>query len=116
MARLSEGIQHLHPATDNLVSREVARRRKETVNPPAIQSLKQAARRALRWSRSKGHYRDYINITAREHMSSVDCFDGKKARTGETANAEVGAELADEDLITVHPAVDGRLKDVGRSE
>lgn len=44
-------------------------------------------------------------------MSSVDCFDGKEARIG---TAESHVEFADEDLVTVSPAVDGRLKDEGR--
>jgi len=47
-------------------------------------------------------------------MSDVDCFDGGKARRGsivdETNEADNG-----EDLPTIHPVVDGRLRDEGRS-
>ncbi|KAI8998871.1 Metallo-dependent phosphatase [Trametes punicea] len=78
---------------------------------------------ALRWSR--GHYRDHLRVTGREHMSAVDCFDGdrmrkgefgvdqaKEAREKEHENEELHG--AEEDLVTIHPVVDGRLKDEGR--
>ncbi|KAI0747874.1 Metallo-dependent phosphatase [Daedaleopsis nitida] len=82
---------------------------------------------ALRWSR--GHYRDNLRITGREHMSDVDCFDGasmrkgrferdfKKTKAGGKVDKEGGnAELngVEEDLATIQPIVDGRLKDEGR--
>ncbi|OSD02817.1 Metallo-dependent phosphatase [Trametes coccinea BRFM310] len=78
---------------------------------------------ALRWSR--GHYRDHLRVSGREHMSAVDCFDGDKMRKGEFEGEK--AKLPDdkeqqteefdgsqEDLIVIHPIVDGRLKDEGR--
>ena len=86
---------------------------------------------ALRWSR--GHYRDHMRISGREHMSEVDCFDGEKMRKGrfgrdqakkgedratekEGKDGDENAELtgSEEDLATIHPVVDGRLKDEGR--
>ncbi|KAI0362720.1 Metallo-dependent phosphatase [Trametes cingulata] len=76
---------------------------------------------ALRWSR--GHYRDHLRVTGREHMSAVDCFDGDRMRKGDFGGdlAKQGKEQeneelngADEDLVTIHPIVDGRLKDEGR--
>ncbi|EIW60617.1 Metallo-dependent phosphatase [Trametes versicolor FP-101664 SS1] len=77
---------------------------------------------ALRWSR--GHYRDHLRVTGREHMSDVDCFDGDRMRKGEFGGDQTkqqekgqGAEElsgAEEDLVTIHPVVDGRLKDEGR--
>ncbi|KAI0670630.1 Metallo-dependent phosphatase [Trametes maxima] len=76
---------------------------------------------ALRWSR--GHYRDHLRVTGREHMSEVDCFDGDKMRKGDfeegkekQGEAQENEELngAEEDLVTIHPVVDGRLKDEGR--
>jgi hypothetical protein len=43
-------------------------------------------------------------------MSEVDCFDGGKARKG-----SIGGEINEnEDLITIHPVIDGRLKDEAR--
>src|SRR5271154_1152739 len=104
MARTTEeDKRHLHSTTAGLITREAERRRKDIASAknPTIHSLKQAARRAFRWSKTKGHYRDYINVTAREHMSSVDCFDGKKARSGELDNDQVGTRMVDEDLLTI---------------
>ena len=90
---------------------------------------KRVAGLALRWSR--GHYRDNMRITGREHMSDVDCFDGDRMRKGrferdqqkaaKTLDGESGkggenVELtgSEEDLASIHPIVDGRLKDEGR--
>ncbi|KAI0637231.1 hypothetical protein C8Q77DRAFT_555675 [Trametes polyzona] len=76
---------------------------------------------ALRWSR--GHYRDHLRVTGREHMSDVDCFDGDRMRKGdfqdEKAKQSKDQEIeelsgAEEDLVVIHPLVDGRLKDEGR--
>jgi hypothetical protein len=63
-------------------------------------------------SRSYAHYKDQISVSAREHMSEVDCFDGGKARKGSIG--EVNQDT--EDLITIHPVVDGRLKDEASSQ
>ncbi|KAH9901135.1 Metallo-dependent phosphatase [Cubamyces lactineus] len=78
---------------------------------------------ALRWSR--GHYRDHLRVSGREHMSAVDCFDGDRMRKGEfggdntkqgdakeQANEEFDGSV--DDLVVIHPIVDGRLKDEGR--
>ncbi|CDO69028.1 hypothetical protein BN946_scf184834.g35 [Trametes cinnabarina] len=83
---------------------------------------------ALRWSR--GHYRDHLRVSGREHMSEVDCFDGDRMRKGEfekdnmkRPEKELSAEKeqpseefdgSEEDLVVIHPIVDGRLKDEGR--
>ncbi|KAI0822600.1 Metallo-dependent phosphatase [Trametes gibbosa] len=76
---------------------------------------------ALRWSR--GHYRDHLRVTGREHMSAVDCFDGDLMRKGgsdeqeKTQGKERKSEEvdgADMDLVVIHPVVDGRLRDEGR--
>ena len=66
--------------------------------------------------RSSVHYRDHFNITAREHMSGVDCYDGKKVRQGRGGNGKDGDEkTCKEDLLLIHPVVDGRFKDVARN-
>jgi len=48
-------------------------------------------------------------------MSEVDCFDGEAARN--VFNKVEGGESNDNDadLITIHPTVDGRMKDIARS-
>ena len=114
MARLAElPGSHLDTSTPAIIAREVARRGREaTISNTAVNQFKQAARRALRWSRSKTRHQDYLNVAEREHMSNVDCFDGQAARSGEAGNVETG----DEDLLTIHPIVDGRLKNIGRNE
>jgi 5'-nucleotidase len=45
-------------------------------------------------------------------MTVVDCFDGAKQRAGEPQDeSNVIGGASEEDLLVVHPAVDGRLKD-----
>jgi 5'-nucleotidase len=80
----------------------------------AVLRWKHAANLALNWSRSKEHYQDHLSVTAKEHMSGVDCFDGQKARSGEEFEGIPQGE-GDEDLLVVSPVVDGRLRDEGRN-
>ena len=60
------------------------------------------------------HYRNQQKVPSAQHMSSVDVFDGSSARKGEPC--EYVVKEASEDLLIVSPQLDGRLKDVGRSE
>ena len=99
-----------------------------SMSPSRISDMwKRVAGAALRWSR--GHYRDNLRISGREHMSDVDCFDGAKMRKGrfereegkvhdkvKEGKGEDDVELTglEEDLVTIFPMVDGRLKDEGR--
>ena len=54
-----------------------------------------------------------ISIVNREHMSEVDCVDGKKMRSGEGETQEVKDEESG-NYFVIHPVVDGRFKDLGR--
>lgn len=95
-----------------------------SISPSRIGDIwRRVAGAALHWSR--GHYRDNLRISGREHMSDVDCFDGAKVRKGrfEREEAKVQDEAKEskgegegfeEDLVTIFPVVDGRLKDEGR--
>ncbi|PIL23766.1 hypothetical protein GSI_13516 [Ganoderma sinense ZZ0214-1] len=99
-----------------------------SMSPSRIGDMwRRVAGAALRWSR--GHYRDNLRISGREHMSDVDCFDGAKVRKGrfEREEAKVEGEAKEgrgeddvevtgfeEDLVTIFPVIDGRLKDEGR--
>jgi 5'-nucleotidase len=102
----------LHSTTWTAISREKARQEmshKHVVSgSKAAQRWKNAADRVR--STSHGHYRDQLRVSGWEHMSEVDCFDGGKARTGKSG----AVALADDDLITVSPVVDSRLKDLAR--
>ncbi|OBZ75651.1 Trifunctional nucleotide phosphoesterase protein YfkN [Grifola frondosa] len=128
-------VQLLHADTAGVVSRERARkeyyarrsRSKSKERRPRDNSgvgalWKRVAGMALRWSR--GHYRDNLAVVGKEHMSEVDCFDGSTMRKGLGEEQEIkekdedteGMIADDEDLVTINPVADGRLKDEGRSE
>ncbi|EJD53251.1 Metallo-dependent phosphatase [Auricularia subglabra TFB-10046 SS5] len=72
---------------------------------------KNAAARALRAQRN--NVQDALHVANREHMSDVDCYDGMAARTG-AAHVKT-SDNAKKDVITIHPVVDGRMKDVARA-
>ena len=122
MARMEsqERIEKLlNQATNEVIHREQARQehyRKSTLKRDVISKWKHAAHLAVRWSRA--HYKDHIRVTEKEHMSSVDCFDGGSMR-GRKPNLEPEQEekldVSEEDLVVIHPVVDGRMKDEGRS-
>ncbi|GBE86672.1 Metallo-dependent phosphatase [Sparassis crispa] len=126
MARLANHteVPHLHPDTADLISREKVRREhyaRRAKPPTRIDKLRNKVRlvaTALRWSRA--HYRDHINISAREHMSGVDCINGEVMRAATSLDSRVqevtqdDEKTGDEDLVVIHPIVDGRLADEGR--
>ncbi|KAF8556890.1 Metallo-dependent phosphatase [Imleria badia] len=123
MVRLHEkkhGTDHLHSETADVVRREIEHRKRHACKhhfwPKFAQKWQHAAVNALHKLRSRAHYQDHFNVTAREHMSGVDCYDGKKVRRGDGGNGKNGPEKTyKEDLLVIHPVVDGRLKDVARS-
>lgn len=117
MARLAEQspITHLDEGTSAVIDKERERRGKVGTSTlsGATQKWQHAAALALR-SRSNAHYKDQINVSTREHMSGVDSFNGGKARKGSIGEAEKG-DNDEDDLLVIHPVVDGRLKDEGRN-
>lgn len=110
MVHLTDGwpTNHLHEDTKAIIGKERERRERHGTHAQskAAQQWQHAAALALR-SGSHAHYKDQINISAREHMSEVDCFDGGKARKGGVDHED---NYGEEDLPTIHPTVDGRLK------
>ena len=120
MARLTDHsvIEHLHSTTKDAISREKSSRHREQELAPhkskVTQQWKRAAGLALRWSTSRAHYQDQLNVSMTEHMSIVDPFDGEKARSGQVTEVKQEVDMY-EDLIVVCPALDGRLKDDGRN-
>jgi 5'-nucleotidase len=104
--------------TESVVQRE--RNRRQQYNNRAKLHWKQATALAIRWIRSRRHYQDNLSIAQNEHMSSVDCFDGRQMRGGAEGDANAVGEKnnegqKDEDLLQIHPIVDGRFRDVGRN-
>ncbi|KAI0078996.1 Metallo-dependent phosphatase [Panus rudis PR-1116 ss-1] len=121
MARLSsESSDLIHEETATVIRREKARqdRYDQSAKSKTADKWRHVAQLALRWSRA--HYKDNLYVTEREHMSDVDCFDGDKMRSNlgeEVVEKEKNEEeTLEEDLITIHPIVDGRLFDKGRSD
>ncbi|KAH9484179.1 Trifunctional nucleotide phosphoesterase protein YfkN [Psilocybe cubensis] len=78
----------------------------------ATRLWKYAANLALHRGRSKSYYQTHIKISSTEHMSSVDAYDGESIRKGRECR-KVSTE-PDDDLLLVHPHVDGRLVNVGK--
>ncbi|EGN96165.1 hypothetical protein SERLA73DRAFT_170577 [Serpula lacrymans var. lacrymans S7.3] len=116
MARLANGSpEHLHHDTAAIIVRERERlnHHKDDNHLKISHQWQQIAARALAQSRSRAHYSDHIKTSEREHMSDVDCFDGQKARSGRAEDAGKKYD-GDEDLLIIHPVIDGRLKDEGR--
>ena len=138
--KAEEDIQHLQPSTLRLIKREKMHQEKlarrstsKSRTPPGAPHRdksvpgiagrwRQALSSALRWPRT--HYREHIRVAGREHMSDVDCFNGQAMRNSdsmmqglnESAGRSGGAERGREtdDLVVIHPVLDGRLKDEGR--
>ncbi|KAI0317293.1 Metallo-dependent phosphatase-like protein [Amylostereum chailletii] len=117
LASVNESREHLHPDTHAVIAheREALQRRKPHYSR-ALEHWQRATSAIIQHRRSKRHYRDHIGVSAKEHMSTVDCFDGAKARTLEgSEDEEKSNEGSKEHLLVAHPVVDGRLKDEGRS-
>ena len=123
MSRLEsqERIEKLiNTATNEVVRREKARQDRYHASMSrrdVVSRWKHAAHLALRWSRA--HYRDHLRVTEKEHMSDVDCFDGgsvrgRKPRQETEEQPQEKLDVSEEDLVVIHPIVDGRMKDEGR--
>jgi hypothetical protein len=109
-------FSHLHSSTQTTVSRAKAKRLNRDKNQPQssiVQRWKHAAEMARRWSRSRTHYQEQLNVCTMEHMSAVDPFNGSSTRKGQGTGMRREA-VEDEDLLTVSPDVDGRLRNEGK--
>lgn len=122
MARNASSTETGSLSSDTLriISRERGRQAKHRPSLAAMH-WRLAASKVLHKTRAGVHYADHIGVTEREHMSDVDCFDGasmrgagSKSESRQTKGA-AEADEAESDLLTIHPEVDGRLKDEGRS-
>lgn len=114
LARFNESQVHLHEETHKVIQNERTRLAKAT--PHLSSAAERWQKLALSWSRSRRRFREHIHITSKEHMSEVDCFDGAKQRAGEPQDeGDTSGKPSDEDLLVVHPWVDGRLRDVAQN-
>lgn len=112
MARLVDRT-HLHADTNMVIRRERQwLEKRDGLNQSKVAQRWHRAAAAALHLRSQAHYKGQISVSARERMCEVDCFDGGKARKGSIG--EVNQDT--EDLITIYPVVDGRLKDEGNSQ
>lgn len=105
----------LQPRTEAAVSRETVRRKAGKTHEESIgaEHWKRAARLALQWSRkSRLHYQDHLSVCTTEHMSTVDAYDGQSVR--KEGQMRKRMDFNDEDILTVYPEIDGRLKDLAR--
>lgn len=120
-------FKHLHADTGAMIEKTKAR--EATHAATGSQKAQELWRQAIDGVRaiihSPFHFRTPFIIANREHMSAYDCFDGQSARMGfqaELDSSQVSANEEDElddknrDLLVITPAVDGRLKDVGRGQ
>ncbi|CAA7267942.1 unnamed protein product [Cyclocybe aegerita] len=114
MLRLQDGQKNgfLNVKTKGIL--EALHQEAKPENSTAINLWKQAVGAVIQHTRSRLHYQQYFNMSATEHMSSVDAFDGGNARKGH-ACTESSADTLSEDLLVVHPVIDGRLKDEGKA-
>lgn len=122
MIRLSHQTMELnllHDDTPSIIAREVYHQKRHAGGRKTKTTDRwQSALAAVRCLSPNTHYLDHINVSAREHMSGVDCFDGGTVRRGRGAAVQVESSdsPSHQDLPVIHPAVDGRLKDEGRVE
>ncbi|KZT26337.1 Metallo-dependent phosphatase [Neolentinus lepideus HHB14362 ss-1] len=103
----ASNVLHLHPETENILHREKTRNKARS---RAAHNWQYLANVAVHRSRSREHYQSQISVASREHMSEVDCFHNEALR-----NYEELSDSSKNDLLVIHPEVDGRLQDLGRS-
>jgi len=103
----TSAMKHLHPETSNTISR--AKKRWMDATEMITQYEKMRA--------STGHsiteIGEALRIAGREHMASIDHFDGAEARRGRPSQLG-GAKKGLTDLLVIAPVVDGRMRDLGR--
>jgi 5'-nucleotidase len=100
-----------HPATPLNESTRAVVSRAQSGHAKAVSRWKQAGKLVVASAHSRRNIGEALNIGAREHMSGVDVFDGDAARCGKPAESKTN-----DDLITVKPVVDGRLKNLGKGD
>ncbi|KAF6765023.1 flagellar associated protein [Ephemerocybe angulata] len=107
MIRLKADNEEFGPKVQAAIAYEKGQSKAKTLWKTALEKV-------IKQQRSNSHYRNQLNVCSVQHMSSVDPFNGQRARRGEPCGYIVDSG-AGEDLIVISPAIDGRFKDEGRA-
>lgn len=111
--------------TEMIIQRE--RKRSQRLQNPEKMHWKLAASRVIKSIRSKRHYQETLSVAQLEHMGDVDFFDGEKmrkewgapqaqeAKEGKGQDEKGSRSKDEDDLLHIHPVLDGRLHDIGRA-
>jgi hypothetical protein len=113
---------HIDTETDSVISRAREKWRKEHPDnqtpSPTTERWLEATQKVLK--ASQDHCRaviaEALRVCRREHMSEVDGVDGHSVRRQEpSGDVHKAIRMASDDLVTVRPVLDGRLKDITRT-
>ena len=105
--------------TVSVISRAREKWRKEHPNnktpSPTTERWLEATQNVLKASQEhcRAVIAEALRVCRREHMSEVDGVDGHSVRRQERSGDKIVRVIPD-DLVTVRPVLDGRLKDVAR--
>lgn len=109
-------IQHLHSDTDHVL--KSARERNKRLSKGASERARERWHNTIEHVKSivhsPAHYRAPLQVATREHMSSLDCCDGARIRSGKADEENSDDPISEDDLLEISPTIDGRLKDIGR--
>jgi len=103
---------HLSPHTGDIIAEE-RRWHAEGVELHGKAKWADIVRRKVLKTSKRQAWSSY-HVASNEHMSHVDCVDGTLLRGGRARREEEEKRMLSQ-LVLVHPHIDGRLQDVGRS-
>lgn len=110
MVRLQTDAATFHPKTQAAIEQQ---RHEDGSKSKSL--WKNAVNKVIKQQHGQDHYRNQLNVAANQHMSTVDAFDGVKARQGKSTTYVEPSEDG-QDLLVVSPMIDGRFRDEGRDQ
>ena len=112
---------HKDTETDSVISRareEWRREHPDNQTPsPTTERWLEVTQKVLKASQehSRAVIAEALRVCRREHMSEVDGVDGHSVRRQElSSDAHKAIWMVSDNLVTVRPVLDGRLKDIAR--
>jgi len=113
---------HISTETDSVILRAMKKWRKEHPDnktpSPTTERWLEVTQKVLKASQEhcRAVIAEALRVCGREHMSEVDGVDGQGVRRQEPSVVDTQrvSRMARDDLVTVRPVLDGRLKDVAR--